>query len=144
MKPRIATLSKLFFSVSLAISLLSAGASATAQAILTVTVPFGFSIDNHALSAGLYEIRFQSGARMSLHNVDTNRTMFFTAHPDSVQPVGTRTSLFFRRQGTQNYLSQVWFAGTRMYSEPDTQHKKERELPNSKPAAESVVELTLK
>jgi hypothetical protein len=68
----------------------------------------------------------------------------FMAHPDSRQTFDTRSSLVFRRNGTRNYLSQVWVAGTRTYSEMGAQRKLSRELETSKPTPESVVELALK
>jgi hypothetical protein len=66
------------------------------------------------------------------------------AHPDSRQTFDTRSSLVFRRNGTRNYLSQVWVAGTRTYSEMGAQRKLSWELETSKPTPESVVELALK
>jgi hypothetical protein len=74
MTSRIANLSNLILSLSLATGLLCAGATASAQTTASVTVPFAFSADNQNVAAGSYKVELLSDRYLSLRNIATNQT----------------------------------------------------------------------
>ncbi|HEY1575865.1 MAG TPA: hypothetical protein VGF82_02175 [Terracidiphilus sp.] len=141
MTSRVANLSNLIFSLSLATGLLCAGDPASAQTTASVTIPFGFSADNETLEAGSYKVELLSDRYLSLRNIATNRTQVLMVRPEAGQAIETRGRLVFQQEGSRKYLAQVWIAGTSLHSEMAVQHKKERESAENKV---TTVELALK
>jgi hypothetical protein len=141
MTSRIANLSNLIFSLSLATGLLCAGATASAQTTASVTIPFGFSADNQNVEAGSYKVEFLSDRYLSLRNIATNKTQVLMVRPEAGQAIETRGRLVFQQQGSRKYLAQVWIAGTSLHSEMAVQHKRESESAENKV---TTVELALK
>ena len=141
MTSRIANLSNLIFSLSLATGVLCAGATASAQTTMSVTIPFGFSADHHNVEAGTYKVELLSDRYLSLRNVATNQTQVLMVRPEAGQAIETRGRLVFQLEGSRKYLAQVWIAGTSLHSEMAVQHKRESESAKSKV---TTVELALK
>lgn len=144
MTPRIANLTNLMLSLSLATGLLCAGAAASAQSTATVTIPFAFSADNQNVPAGVYKVQLLSDRYLSLRNINTNKTQVLMVRPEVGQVIETRGRMVFHHDGNRNYLAQVWIAGTSLHSEMAVQHKPERELAKGNTPAASTVELALK
>jgi hypothetical protein len=144
MTSRIANLSKLIFSLSLATGLLCAGANASAQTTASVTIPFAFSADNRNVAAGSYKVELLSDRYLSLRNIATNQTMVLMVRPEAGLAIESRGRMVFQQEGSQKYLSQVWIAGTSLHSEMAVQHKPEHELAKSKATPRSTIELALK
>jgi hypothetical protein len=127
MTSRIANLSNLILSLSLATGLLCAGATASAQTTASVTIPFRFSADNQNVEAGSYKLELLSVRYLSLRNIATNKTQVLMVRPEAGQVIETRGRLVFQQEGSRKYLAQVWIAGTSLHSEMAVQHKRERE-----------------
>jgi hypothetical protein len=144
MTPRIANVSNLILSLSLATSLLCAGANASAQTTAYVTIPFAFSADNQNVSAGSYKVELLSDRYLSLRNIATNQTMILMVRPEAGLAIESRGRMVFQQDGSQKYLAQVWIAGTSLHSEMAVQHKRETESAKSKAAPASTVEVALK
>jgi hypothetical protein len=143
MTPRIANLSKVTLSVSLATGLLCAGANASAQTNASVNMPFAFSADNQFVPAGPYKVELLSDRYLSLRNIATNQTQILMVRPAAGQAIETRGRMVFHQEGSRKYLAQVWLAGTSLHSEMAIQHKPERELAKTN-TAPSKIELALK
>jgi hypothetical protein len=132
MTSRIANLSNLLFSLSLATGLLCAGAKASAQTTASVSIPFAFSADNQYVAAGSYKVELLSDRFLSLRNIATNRTQVLMVRPEAGRSIETRGRLVFRQDGSRKYLAEVWLAGTSLHSELAVQHKRESESAKSK------------
>jgi len=128
MTSRIANLSKLMFSLSLATGLLCAGANASAQTSASITIPFAFSADNQYVAAGTYKVELLTDRFLSLRNAETNKTQVLMVRPEAGPAIETRGRLIFHQEGSRKYLAQVWIAGTSMHSEVAVQHKSDRTL----------------
>jgi hypothetical protein len=144
MTRRAATLTNLILSLSMATCLLCAGANASAQTTLSVTIPFAFSADNQYLPAGTYKVQWLSDRFLSLRNVKTDNTQVLMVRPDEGRAIETRGRLVFHQEGQRKYLTQVWVDGTSMHSEMAVQHKPERELAAGPASAGSTFELAIK
>ena len=141
MTSRIANLSNLILSLSLATGLLCAGPTASAQTTASVTIPFAFSADNQNVEAGSYKVELLSDRYLSLRNIATNKTQVLMVRPEEGQAIETRGRLVFQQDGARKYLTQVWIAGTSSHSEMAVQHKRESQLAKSHV---TTVELALK
>ena len=86
MTSRVANLSRLIFSLSLATGLLCAGANASAQTTASVTIPFAFSAENQYVAAGTYKVELLSDRFLSLRNIATNQTQVLMVRPDLGRP----------------------------------------------------------
>jgi len=144
MTHRSATLRNLILSLSLAAGLLCAVTAASAQTNLSVNIPFGFSADHQYVPAGSYKVQLLSDRFLSLRNIKTNETQVLMVRPESGQVIETRGRLVFFREGSRNYLTQIWVAGTSMHSEIAVQHKPERVVAQGNAPANSTFELSLK
>jgi len=144
MTSRIANLSKLIFSLSLATGLLCASANASAQTTASVTIPFAFSADNQSVAAGTYKVELLSDRFLSLRNTATNQTQVLMVRPEAGPAIETRGRLTFLQDGSRKYLAQVWIAGTSMHSEMAVQHKPERSLAKGSAPRVSTIEVALK
>jgi hypothetical protein len=134
----------MILSLSLATGLLCAGASASAEASESVTIPFAFSADNQHVPAGSYKVQLLSDRFLSLRNIKTNKTRVVMVSPELGQVVETRTHLVFQRHDGQLSLNQVWIAGTSLHSELYPHTKPERTAAKEIPPSDSTFELALK
>jgi hypothetical protein len=132
MTSRIANLSNLLFSLSLATGLLCAGAKASAQTTASVSIPFAFSADNQHVAAGSYKVELLSDRYLSLRNLATNRTQVLMVRPEAGRAIETRGRMLFHQDASRKYLTEVWLAGTSLHSELAVQHKRESESAKSK------------
>ena len=144
MTSRIANLSNLILSLSLATGLLCAGANASAQTTASVTIPFAFSADNQNVAAGSYKVELLSDRYLSLRNIATNKTQLLMVRPEAGQAIVTRGRMVFEQDGSRRYLAQVWIAGTSLHSEMAVQHKRDSESAKSKGTQASTVEVAMK
>lgn len=126
MTRRIANLTNLILSLSLAMGLLCAGAHASAQSVQSFTIPFAFSANHNSVSAGSYQVQLLSDHFLSLRNIKANKTQILLVRPEVGQVIETKGRLIFRRDGGRNYLTQVWIAGTNVHSELAVRLKPER------------------
>ena len=102
MTSRIANLSNLIFSLSLATGLLCAGATASAQTTASVTIPFAFSADNQNVEAGSYKVELLSDRYLSLRNIATNQTQVLMVRPEAGQAIETLAAWSSSRKDREN------------------------------------------
>jgi len=107
----------------LASALLVAAASVSAQAdenrLLTVTVPFAFTVANTSLPAGTYTFYAQSPHNLvRLQSADFRKSAYFPV----ARAIGSETSdkakLVFRRIGRQAFLTEVWEGRSEFHRDP--------------------------
>jgi hypothetical protein len=144
MNRRAAKLTNLVLNLSLATSLLCAGAHASAQVTQSVTIPFAFSANDHFLPAGAYKVQLLSDRFLSLRNVNTDKTQILLVRPDEGRVIETRGRLIFRRDGGRNYLTQVWIAGTNVHSELAVRPKPEQAFAKGVAPQDPSFEVALK
>lgn len=144
MTHRIANLTNLILSLSLATGLLCAGAHASAQAVQSFTIPFAFSANHHSVPAGSYKVQLLSDHFLSLRNIKTDKTQILLVRPEEGRVIETKGRLIFRHDGGRNYLTQVWIAGTNVHSELAVRLKPERAFAKGVALPDSSFEVALK
>jgi hypothetical protein len=144
MTRRAAILSHLLFSLPLAAGLLASAIPASAQTILDVNVPFAFSVGNQHLPAGHYRVQSQSDYFLSIRNVETASTTVVTVRSEGGRHLQGNSRLVFKREGNQNYLTQVWAPDTDRYSELTSRPRHDQELRTQNHPAPSTVEVASK
>jgi hypothetical protein len=98
-------------SVLVAVFLGSFVASARAQDLITVKIPFPFVVDHKEFPAGQYDIRSgeDSGGVIWIEGMNnTSVTVAMTVHLDGRDPAGTDPALVFTRSENAYQLSQIW------------------------------------
>ena len=86
-------------------------ASARAEEIITVNVPFAFVVDRHEFPAGRYDIlRSDDSADVIWIEGMTSRSaaVVLTVRADGHDPAGTQPALVFTRSEGAYQLSQIW------------------------------------
>ena len=144
MTRRTANLTNLILGLSVAMGLLCAGVSASAQTSTSVTIPFGFSANHQNVPAGSYKVQLLSDRFLSLRNIKTNKTQVVMVRPELGHVVETQGRLVFERHDGRLFLKQVWIAGTSMHSELYVNTKPERTMAKEIPPPDSTFELALK
>jgi hypothetical protein len=139
----VANLSKLIFSLFLAIGLLCSVANALAQTTASVTIPFAFSANNQYVAAGTYKLKLLSDRFLSFRNTATNEIQVLMVRPAVGPDIETRGRLVFHREGQRNYLAQVWIAGTSVHSEMTVQPRPEQTLAQTLQEA-GTIEIAMK
>jgi hypothetical protein len=96
------------------------------------------------MPAGAYKVQLLSDRFLSLRNVNTDKTQILLIRPDEGRVIETRGRLIFRRDGGQNYLTQVWIAGTNVHGELAVRLKPERAFAKGVAPQDSSFEIALK
>jgi hypothetical protein len=142
MTRRAAILSKLLLSLPLAAGLLGSAIHASAQTNFDVNVPFAFSANHQQLPAGHYRVQLVSDRFLSIRNVKTASTIVVMVRPEEGRLFESYSRLVFDRQGSRNYLTQVWAPGTNMYSNLVVRPPQvNQELAKQLPSAHSTIEV---
>src|SRR5262245_23631465 len=110
------TIAALMFALTLA----AVPARAQQSDVMTITVPFAFSVGSPTLSAGTYRVLrpFGTTGTYQFRNVDGHGTASVTS-PSTIQdPEPGRAKLVFHVYGGEYFLSQIWMpsasAGTEL------------------------------
>lgn len=102
-------------------------AFAESESLMTVTVPFAFTANHTAFSAGSYSIR-ASEHYLKLTNNSTGKTsVVVTRYDDGTANRGS-ARLTFRDNYGKPYLAQVWTNGSALHSELLSHPKPNREI----------------
>jgi hypothetical protein len=127
-------LTKLALSSALAIGLIAATTTASAQkpTMMTVTVPFAFTADNVSFNAGTYSVQ-ATDHFLTLRNVQTDKTSVVIVRTDHLEANQGPSRLSFNRRYGQTYLSQIWTDGSSTHTELITHPKPNRELGKATP-----------
>ena len=144
MTRRAAILSNLLFSLPLAAGLLGSAIHASAQTSMDVNVPFAFSANHQYLPAGHYRVQLVSQCFLSIRNIKTASTIVVMVRPEEGRLFESHSRLVFDRQGSQNYLTQVWTANTNSYSTLTSRPRYDQELRTQVHPAPSTVEVAAK
>ena len=86
-------------------------ASARAEDLITVKIPFPFVVDHKEYPAGRYDIRSDedSGGVIWIEGMDNKSVaVALTVHADGRDPAGTEPALVFTRSENTYQLSQIW------------------------------------
>ncbi len=115
---------------------------AQSSSVVTVSIPFEFTVANKVLPAGEYQMRTEgSRSTLKIENRDTSHATFVTISPLQSADIQNESKLVFNRYGSQYFLAQVWVAG-RSTGEEMRKSKQERairsELSALKRTAETV------
>jgi hypothetical protein len=139
-----AILTNLLLTLPLAAGLFCSAQNASAQTILDVNVPFGFSAAHQQLPAGSYRVQLLSQRYVSIRNIKTARTIVVMVRPEQGRYLESHSRLVFDRQGSQNYLSQVWTPNTNSYSKLTAAPSFNQELAKQVHPASSTIEVAAK
>ena len=83
-------------------------ASANAQSMLKVTVPFEFIVDGQTLPAGDYMIGGLSAPTLAIQSADRNVNVMSLPHACESLNISETSKLVFHQYGGQYFLSQIW------------------------------------
>jgi hypothetical protein len=83
-------------------------ASANAQTMLKVTVPFEFIVDGQTLPAGDYTIGGVSAPTLAIQSADRNVNVMSLPHACESLNIPETSKLVFHQYGGQYFLSQIW------------------------------------
>jgi hypothetical protein len=102
-------------------------ASARAEEIITVDIPFAFIVNHHELPAGHYDVRRSDDSADVIWIEGMTRrsaAAVLTTSVDGRDPAGTQPALVFTRSENTYQLSQIWESPThgRELSMPGTRH----------------------
>jgi hypothetical protein len=104
-------------------------------------VPFDFTVGEHQLPAGDYEMQTVASGVVKLYNPETHDVMIFNAIRLG-NPIrdSAKGKLVFHKYGDDYFLSEMWWTGTTDGLQP-IQSKRERELARvSTPVRVSIVQ----
>ena len=89
-------------------------ASAHAQnGVMTVTIPFEFTVAGKTLPSGEYLVRMEDSRLMlKIQSRDNSKAAFVAAIPVRGSGIQDESKLVFNRYGNQHFLSQIWIAGS--------------------------------
>ncbi|HKF04064.1 MAG TPA: hypothetical protein VKB49_17215 [Candidatus Sulfotelmatobacter sp.] len=113
--------------------------SARAQeATVSVNVPFDFIVDQHALSAGKYDVQKQ-GAFVSLRGSD-GKSVYALLFPGSSKRQDATPHLVFTRHGDEAFLDKIVFSVGRDFDLPHS--NREKELIAAAPVSDHVIKMS--
>ena len=94
----------------LALGLLPRTVSAQAN-VVTIAIPFGFSVGDTPLPAGKYEIAKVKDWDYRITNLKTHQNVMFTTESTSISAAAKTFTLYFNVYGNQYYLSKLFHQG---------------------------------
>ena len=87
-------------------------AQTTSQRLMTVNIPFAFSVENHSLPEGEYTIFTVTPERsIRIVSSDGKHSAIVNTLPNYANSPSENSRLVFRRYGDDYFLTQVWTAG---------------------------------
>jgi len=89
------------------------------QRLMTVNVPFAFSIENHSLPEGKYTIFTVTPERsIRIVSSDGKHSAVVNTLPNYANSPSENSRLVFHRYGDEYFLTQVWTAGQNVARNP--------------------------
>lgn len=105
------------------ICLLVSGASLFAQSesqwLMKVHIPYDFSVSDHPMPAGIYNIYMVTAARMvRITNVDGKHTAIVSTLLNYKGSAAPNARLVFKQYGSEHFLAEIWSGGEDMSRNP--------------------------
>ena len=89
------------------------------QRLMTVNIPFEFSVEDHYLPAGQYVVFTVTPERsIRIASADGKPSAIVNTVPNYAEAPSTNSRLVFRRYGDDYFLAQVWTAGQNVARNP--------------------------
>ena len=102
-------------------------------------VPFAFSVDGHAITAGNYQLNLVSSQYlMSIRNLKTGDLQVFSVHPEQERAIEAHGRLVFNGCGDHRYLTEFHIPGTNLYSNMITPSRVRNAEAKACPATDSI------
>jgi hypothetical protein len=133
------TISLLFTAAAITLS-----AQTTNQRLMTVNIPFAFSVENHSLPEGKYTIFTVTPERsIRIVSSDGKHSAIVNTLPNYANSPSENSRLVFRRYGDEYFLTQVWTTGQDVARNPlSTKRAMEIASSGGKPQTFTVLALT--
>ena len=133
------TISLLFTAAAITLS-----AQTTNQRLMTVNIPFAFSVENHSLPEGEYTIFTVTPERsIRIVSSDGKHSAIVNTLPNYANLPSENSRLVFHRYGDEYFLTQVWTAGQDVARNPlSTKRAMEIASSGGKPQSFTVLALT--
>jgi hypothetical protein len=109
--------------------------------LMTVNIPFNFSVDGHALPAGEYTVLAVTPVKnIALVSTDRKHSLIVSDLPNYASNPSVSSRLVFNRYGNQYFLAQVWTAGQEVARNPfASNQEKEMARAGGRPQTEIVL-----
>ena len=119
-------------------------AQTTNQRLMTVNIPFAFSVENHSLPEGEYTIFTVTPERsIRIVSSDGKYSAIVNTLPNYAKSPSENSRLVFHRYGDEYFLTQVWAAGQDVARNPlSTKRAMEIASSGGKPQTFTVLALT--
>ena len=119
-------------------------AQTTNQRLMTVNIPFAFSVENHSLPEGKYTIFTVTPERsIRIVSSDGKDSVIVNTLPNYANSPSENSRLVFRRYGDEYFLTQVWTTGHDVARNPlSTKRAMEIASSGGKPQSFTVLALT--
>ena len=117
-----------------------------AQSKLHADVPFAFSLQGKAMTAGNYEIIALSDRALEVQNLDAKQAQLVIKQMSVQASDFQNPKLVFHKYGDQYFLSQIWY-GDSQYGVGFAESKREKEVKmasNDAPNAPETVIIAMK
>lgn len=126
----------LFIAVAMAMT----SATAVAQDVQKIYIPFAFTANHQLVPAGFYKVDLMSDRFLALVNEKTGKTeKVLMVRPEIASVPSARSGFVFYVSGKRYYLKEVKIAGSSMRSELAIQPTIERKIAkNEKPATVEI------
>ncbi|HLH33438.1 MAG TPA: hypothetical protein VKX41_02120 [Alloacidobacterium sp.] len=98
---------RLLFALVLLLPLHALHAQVEERALMSVHIPFAFTVDNARLPAGDYVIYSELGHEWKLASFQRGGNTFFHITPDEIRALPGQSKLIFRRYETEYVLSEI-------------------------------------
>ena len=119
-------------------------AQTTSQRLMTVNIPFAFSVENHSLPEGEYRIFTVTPERsIRIVSSDGKHSAIVNTLPNYANLPSENSRLVFHRYGDEYFLTQVWTAGQDVARNPlSTKRAMEIASSGGKPQSFTVLALS--
>ena len=118
--------------------------STPSQRLMTVNIPFAFSIEGHALPAGEYLVLTVTPERsIRISSTDGKHSAVVNALPNYASAPSENSRLVFHKYGDEYFLAQVWTSGQNVARNPlSTKRAMEIASSGGKPQTFTVLALS--
>ena len=121
---------RILFAFVLLLPLHALHAQITERALMSVNIPFAFTVENTRLPAGHYVIYSELGHEWKLASFSRGGNAFFHIYPKEMPGLPTRSKLIFRRYEKDYVLHEIDEGGTKIKATLST-GKREKQLESS-------------
>ena len=113
------------------------------QRLMTVNIPFAFSVENHSLPEGEYLVLTVTPERsIRMVSIDGKHSAIVNTLPNYAKAPSANSRLVFHRYGDEYFLTQVWTTGQNVARNPlSTKRAMEIASSGGTPATLTVIAL---